>query len=120
MLRTELLPPSAQDLYEMPGGAGHPATLKIYRQNRLPVLHSFPVGVGRGLLTRVYFLGKNKTKLFFVFLKILINLVALDLSCGMWNLVSQPGIELGPPSLEAWSLSHWTTREVPAEMFKPW
>ena len=30
-------------------------------------------------------------------------------SCGMWDLVSQPGIEPGPP------LSHWTTREVPQE-----
>ena len=50
----------------------------------------------------------------------LINLAALGLSSGMWNLVSQPGIELGPPALEAWSLSHWTTGEVPAEMFKPW
>ena len=31
----------------------------------------------------------------------------------MWELVSRPGIEPGPPTLEAWSLSHWTTREVP-------
>ena len=34
------------------------------------------------------------------------------ISCGMWNLVSWPGIEPGPPALRAWSLSHWTTREV--------
>ena len=34
-------------------------------------------------------------------------------SCGMWNLVSWPGIEPRPPALGAWSLSHWTTREVP-------
>ena len=35
------------------------------------------------------------------------------LSCGMWDLVSWPGIEPGFPALEAWSLSHWTTSEVP-------
>ena len=26
---------------------------------------------------------------------------------------SHPGIESGPPSLGAWSVSHWSTREVP-------
>ena len=31
----------------------------------------------------------------------------------MWDLVPWPGIELEPPALEAWSHSHWTTREVP-------
>ena len=34
-------------------------------------------------------------------------------SCGMWDLVSWPGIEPGPPALGAGSLSHWATREVP-------
>ena len=34
------------------------------------------------------------------------------LSCGLWDLVSWPGIELRPSALGAWSLSHWTTREV--------
>ena len=34
------------------------------------------------------------------------------LSCGMWDLVPWSGVEPGPPSLRAWSLSHWTTREV--------
>ena len=28
-------------------------------------------------------------------------------------LVPQPGIEPAPPTMEAWSLNHWTTREVP-------
>ena len=31
----------------------------------------------------------------------------------MWDLVTLPGIELGPPALGAGSLRHWTTREVP-------
>ena len=34
------------------------------------------------------------------------------LSCGMWDLVPWPGIEPRHPALGAWSLSHWTTREV--------
>ena len=40
------------------------------------------------------------------------------LSCGMWDLVPWPGIEPGSPVLETWSLSHWTTREVPKLLFK--
>ena len=35
------------------------------------------------------------------------------LSCSMWDLVPWPGTEPGAPALEVWSLSHWTTREVP-------
>ena len=31
----------------------------------------------------------------------------------MWDLVPCPGIEPGLPSLEAQSLSHWISREVP-------
>ena len=34
-------------------------------------------------------------------------------SCSMHNLVPWPGIKLGPPAFGAWSLSHWTTGEVP-------
>ena len=37
----------------------------------------------------------------------------LTLSCSTWDLVPWPGTEPGPPSLGAWSLNHWTTREVP-------
>ena len=43
-----------------------------------------------------------------------------DLHCGMqtlrgsvWDLVPQPGIE---PTLGAWNLSHWTTKEVPISL----
>ena len=37
-----------------------------------------------------------------------------NLHCGvfMWDLVPQPGIEPGPPTLKAWSLSCWSTRKV--------
>ena len=52
------------------------------------------------------------TSLWFFFL-IFIYLAILGLSCGMWDLVPWPDTEPGPPALEAWSLSHWTTRGVP-------
>ena len=35
----------------------------------------------------------------------------------MWDLVPWPGIEPGPPAVGAWSLNHWTTREVPSYTF---
>ena len=41
-----------------------------------------------------------------------LQLCVWALSCGMWNLVSWPGIESQASALGAWSLSHWTTREV--------
>ena len=31
-------------------------------------------------------------------------------------LVPQPQIEPKPPTVEAWSLNHWTTREVPKRL----
>ena len=33
-------------------------------------------------------------------------------SCGLWDLIPQPGIKPGPPAMGTQSLSHWTTREV--------
>ena len=77
----------------------------------------------------------------FIYLKIFIYLFTLavpGLCCSTWDLRSsmrdlwlqhagsflvaaclrdlapQPGVEPGPPALGAWSLTHWTTREVPA------
>ena len=38
-------------------------------------------------------------------------------ACG--DLVPRPGIKPTPPALEAWSLNHWTTREVPFISFCP-
>ena len=32
-------------------------------------------------------------------------------------LVPQPGIEPTPPAVGAWSLNHWTAREVPSTRF---
>lgn len=42
--------------------------------------------------------------------------VVCRLGCGMWDLDS-PGIKPRPPGLGAWSLVHWTTREVPTHGF---
>ena len=36
-------------------------------------------------------------------------------ACG--TLVPQPGVKPVPPAVEAWSLNHWTTREVPEHYF---
>ena len=41
-----------------------------------------------------------------------IYLAVPGLICGMWDLVPWPGMEPRSPVLGAWSLSHWTIREV--------
>ena len=46
-------------------------------------------------------------------LNIFIDLAVLGLSYTCGISVSWPGVESMPPALGAWSLSHWTTREVP-------
>ena len=38
-------------------------------------------------------------------------------TCSTWDLVPWPRIEPGPPVLGVWSLSHWTTRQVPGNYF---
>ena len=40
-------------------------------------------------------------------------------SCSLWDIVLQPGMEPRPHGLGAWSLNHWTTREVPCPVFAP-
>ena len=46
------------------------------------------------------------------------TIVAYEIfSCGMWDLVPQPRIKPRPTALEAWSPSHWTTREVQTSPF---
>ena len=59
---------------------------------------------------------------FFFFFLIFIYLVAPGLSCqgisifscSIWDLVPQLRVKLRPLAVGAWSLSHWTTREVPS------
>ena len=56
--------------------------------------------------------ARTELEILYFFLKY-IYLAELSLSCGMWDPVPSPGIKPGLPALGAWSLSHWTTREVP-------
>ena len=39
------------------------------------------------------------------------------LSCGIWDLVPWTGFKPGSPALQAWSVNHWPTREVPQLVF---
>ena len=57
------------------------------------------------------------SKLVFFLIFIFIYLAAPGLSCSMWDLVPWPENEPRPPALGAWSLSHWTTSEVPEASF---
>ena len=41
-----------------------------------------------------------------------------NLSCSIWDLVPWPGIEPRSPALGVWSLSQWSTREVPVFILK--
>ena len=66
-----------------------------YHQQRYPVIWAIAIMCFFVLITYVF-----------------IDLTVLGLSCSMWDLVPWPGIEPVPPPWGAWSLSHWTTREV--------
>ena len=48
-----------------------------------------------------------------IFIYLFMHMAVPGLSCGMWDLVPQLGIQYGPPDLGIWRLSHWTTRKVP-------
>ena len=52
---------------------------------------------------------EGQSAIFFFFL-------AACTTCGI--LVPRPGIEPAPPALEAWSLKHWTAREVPRDLIQ--
>ena len=59
-----------------------------------------------------------KNNLFYFFLIFLfIYLAVPGLSYGMWDLVPWPGIKPRPYALGAWSLSHWTSKEVPVILY---
>ena len=61
------------------------------------------------LLIEIYW---HTTLCEFMFYNFIYLLAALCLSCSMWDLVPRSRIEPRPPALVAWSLNHWTTREV--------
>ena len=65
------------------------------------------VGGGKGTRHLLIFILK------YLFVWLLWVFAACELfSCGVWDLVPQPGMKPGPPALGARSLSHWTLREV--------
>ena len=41
--------------------------------------------------------------------------IVLVMTCGLWDLVSKPGIEPRPLAVEVESPNHWTTREFPLD-----
>ena len=53
----------------------------------------------------------------FRLLQVLVAAFGLLVVACMWDLVPRPGIEHWPPVLGAWSLTQWTTREVPELLF---
>ena len=78
---------------------------------------------GTSNLTSWYLPEENKNTNF-IFIYVFIYLPALDLSCsmqtfdcGMWNLVSWPGIKPRPPAFGTQSFTHWITKEVPKIVF---
>ena len=51
----------------------------------------------------------------FIYLAVLVLVASCGIfNWGVWDLIPQPGMELGPPALGVRSLSHWTTRKVPS------
>ena len=51
------------------------------------------------------------------YLKTFFHFIILPYYLACVILVPQAGIELASPAEESWSLNHWTTREVPYEVF---
>ena len=60
-------------------------------------------------------------KFLFVFIFLLLFffcfLLFLAVLCGLWDLVSPPDIEPGPPAVKALSPNYWTARELPCKFF---
>ena len=75
----------------------------------VPPLYSFPGTLTGNTLHSCCL----KMDSFFSPLNLLSYLAVLGLSCGMQDLVPQPGIKPRLPALGVWSPNHWTMREVP-------
>ena len=71
----------------------------------------------RFLYSGFIFLCATNAFLVWIFFFFFIYLASPDLSCSMWDLVPWRGIEPVPPALEAQSLNHWASREVPTNAF---
>ena len=57
--------------------------------------------------------SSNSFKKLCIWLRWVLVVACRIFTCSMWGPVPQVGIEPGPHALEAWSLSHWTMKEVP-------
>ena len=60
----------------------------------------------------IIFVFKKYSFNLFIWLPWVFSCSMWTLSWSIWDLVPWPGIEIGPPTLGAWSLSYWITREV--------
>ena len=101
-------------------GSGHPATTGAEEPDFLGEAPDCGILEGRGPA-----LGDGQTRdICFLFFKFIFTLAAPGLSygtwallCGMWDLLvaacTWDLVPTEPPALEARSLTHWTTREVP-------
>ena len=58
-----------------------------------------------------------KNTYLFIWLHWVLVAAHVIIGCGMWDLVPRPGMEPEPTALGVWSLSHWTTGEVPPDIF---
>ena len=54
-----------------------------------------------------------KKIIYFIWLCHVLAVACMTCTCDMWHLVPQPETEPRPSTLGTWSLSHWTTREIP-------
>ena len=62
--------------------------------------------------------GSSSTGFFTNALETFIYLAVPGLSCSMWDRIPWQGLKPRPLALVMWSLSHWTTREVPGMHFR--
>ena len=89
-------------------------TLKLQVLNHLAVIHL------SNSLPWLHLLVQKSIfwfKVYFFFnIYLFIYVAALGLNCSMWDLVPGAGIKPGLCALGAWSLSHWTIREVPQSL----
>ena len=113
--RLPVLPASMRKTCPFARPAGHRASRVV-----LPVGPPVKKGNTRGQLSTSPSLCLYKFFFFNIYWLIWLCQVII-VACGIFShsmsdLVSWPGTEPVPPALWAWSLSHWTTREVPVSL----
>ena len=106
-----------------PVGGGKHLLTEAFGSSSTQLRHHPPVA-SPFLALLLFFFFLFKDIYLFIWLRWVLVAACRIFSCGMrtltccvWNLVPLPGIEPGPPVLGAWSLNHWTTREVPPLAF---